>query len=98
MVPLGGGRSPNWRGQFRDCPCHSKALAVFGAAVAAASLPRSLIKGIIQSQITYHAAEGIIQIQYARQAQIEIRKILSAGGRGLSAGKRVMGVHSAGEV
>ena len=47
------------RGNFGGCPGHSKALAVFAAAVAAS-----------------FAANGIIQ--YARQAQTGIRKILNA--------------------
>jgi len=62
------------------------------------SLPGSQQKGSFNRQLR-HAAEGIIQ--YARQAQTGIRKILSArrcGDCGLAAGKGVMGVHSAGDV
>jgi len=41
------------------------------------SVPRSLQKGSFNRQLR-HAADGIIQ--YTRQVQIGIRKILSAGG------------------
>jgi len=50
---------------FGGCPALSKTLAIFAAAVAAAFAA----KGIIQSPIT----------SCSRQAQIGIRKILSAG-------------------
>jgi len=56
-----------------DCPSHSKALAIFAAAVAAAFAARE----VIESPITSFRREEIIQ--YARQAQIGTQKILSAG-------------------
>jgi len=65
---------PTVRGNFRGLfgsPGHSKASAIFAAAVAAA---RWLQKRSFNHQYR-HAAEGIIQ--YARQVQIGIRKILS---------------------
>jgi len=40
-----GFRPPSGKAIFRGCPDHSKALAIFAAAVAAASLRRSLQKG-----------------------------------------------------
>jgi len=40
-----GGQIPQGKGQFLGLSGHSKALAIFNAAVAAASLPRSLQKG-----------------------------------------------------
>jgi len=56
----GSADPPRGRGNFWGCPGYSKVLAIFAAAVAAAS-----------------AAKGIIQ--YARQTQIGMWKILSAG-------------------
>ena len=69
---LYGDADPQEKGAiFGGCPGYSKALTIF----AAASLQRSLQKGIIQSQ--RHAADGIIQ--YSTQAQIVFSKSLGAG-------------------
>ena len=68
-----GDEIPRGRGNFGGCLGHSKVLAIFDAAAAAAFAS----KEIIQSPITSCRREEIIQ--YARQAQIGIRKILSAG-------------------
>jgi len=67
--PWAGWLNPKGRGNFGGCPSHSKALAIFTSAFAVTFAA----KGIIQSPITSYG------IQYARQAQIGIQKILSAG-------------------
>jgi len=68
-----GDKIPRGRGNFGGCPGQSKALAIFALAIFAAAVTAAFAaKGISQSP-----AEGIIQ--YARQAQIGIRKILNEG-------------------
>ena len=69
---MGGADPPPGRGTFRGLSGPFK----FGAAVAAPPQPRSLQKRSFNRQ-SRHAAEVIIQ--YTRQAQIGIPKILSAG-------------------
>ena len=88
-----GVQIPQWEMTFfGGCPGHSKASAIFAAAVAAA---RWLQKRSFNHQYR-HAAEGIIQ--YARQVQIEMRKIWGPRRWSLSARKGMMGVDSVGEV
>jgi len=75
-------------GNFGGCPGHSKALTIFAAAVAVAFAAKEIIQSPIMSRsrmkrgiklqpTNHHAAEETIQ--YDKQAQIGIWKMLSAG-------------------
>jgi len=86
-----GDEIPRRRGNFWGCSGRSKALTIFTAAIAAAFAPRM----IIQSPITSCSRRD----HSVRQASANRNPENSERRRcGLSAGKRMMGVHSAGEV
>jgi len=88
------------------CICLSVREHISGATCAIfATFLRMLPIAVARSSpgsVTKSQAEGVILavliIQYARQAQIGIRKILSADDAAYRPGKGVMGVHSAVEV
>ena len=82
-----GDDAPSGRGNFRGCPRHSKALAIFAAAFAA--------KGIIQSPITSSCRKD------HSVCQASANSILKISGRrrcGLSAAQGMVGLHSASKV
>jgi len=87
----GGPDFPKGMGHFGGCPGHSKALAIFAAAVAAAFAS----KEIIQSPVTLCSRRNhsVCQGSANRNPENSERRR-----HGLSAGKGVIGEHSAGEV
>ena len=99
MLPMAVARSSSgmvtksqgeW-GNFGGCPGHSKALAIFAAAVTAVFAA----KGIIQSPITSCSRRDHSVCQTSTTRNLDNPEYRQCG---LSAGKGVMGVHSAGDV
>ena len=82
-----GDKIARGRGNFGGWPCHSKALAIFAAAFAATE--------IIQSPMTSCSRTGHSVCQGSANRNPENSEHRRCG---LWAGKRVMGVHSAGRV
>jgi len=82
-------------GELRDCQGHSKALTIFGAAVAAESLPgckrdHSIANNVMQQKGSFSMP--------GKLRTVESRKFWAQAMRLLSTGKGVTGVHSEGEV